>query len=348
MVGSNTEAGLSVTYDDATGKLNFNVSDPTITFAGGDVSGSFTMTNLGSVNNIVLTVANDSHTHDGRYYTETEADAKFLLNTTDTLSGNLTVTGALYVGANGGGDGTINFYDDNSDTWRTLRWDDSANTFALEDNGGTVRTIIHSGTIGSQSVSSATTAGTCTGNAATASQVYSTQRDTAATYYLAFVDGTASGNKSVSHDDQISVNPSTNTISCTNFAGTATSAKYADLAENYLADAVYEVGTVIAVGGTAEVTAANTTNEHSVLGVVSDKPAYLMNSELVDGTTVALKGRVPVRVIGKVKKGDRLAPSMESGLATVKNQKDAWSFAIALHDAEGTPDQPGIVEAVIL
>jgi len=75
MVSSNSESGISVTYQDADGTLDFNVNDPTITLAG-DVSGSATMTNLGNVS-ITATVANDSHTHDGRYYTETESDARF-------------------------------------------------------------------------------------------------------------------------------------------------------------------------------------------------------------------------------------------------------------------------------
>jgi hypothetical protein len=126
------------------------------------------------------------------------------------------------------------------------------------------------------------------------------------------------------------------------FNGTATSARYADLAEKYLADQDYEVGTVIAIGGSAEVTAADVDNAHSVLGVVSDKPAYLMNSDLEGGTTVALKGRVPVKVIGGAKKGDRLAPSTTAGYAWVDNTKGAWSFAIALEDGSL------IVEAVIL
>ena len=72
MVDSNTESGIDVTYNDTTGKLNFNVSDPTIALSG-DVTGSATMTNLGSIT-ITTTVGNDSHTHDGRYYTETEVD----------------------------------------------------------------------------------------------------------------------------------------------------------------------------------------------------------------------------------------------------------------------------------
>lgn len=128
-----------------------------------------------------------------------------------------------------------------------------------------------------------------------------------------------------------------------NFQGTALRAKYADLAENYIADAVYEVGTVLAVGGEKEVTAASSDLAHSVIGVVSEKPAYLMNEGLIGGTAVALKGRVPVKIIGNVKKGDRLVPSNVNGYAEANNDRNAWSFAIAL-DA----DKNGFVEAVIL
>ncbi len=90
MVSTNTESGIAVTYDDINGKLNFDVSDPTITLAG-DVTGSAVMTNLGSVS-ITTVVGDNSHSHttsnisnlssytglDVRYYTETEADARFL------------------------------------------------------------------------------------------------------------------------------------------------------------------------------------------------------------------------------------------------------------------------------
>jgi len=85
MVSTNTESGIAVTYDDTNGKLNFDVADPTITLTG-DVSGSATMTNLGNVS-ITATVANDSHTHDGRYFTETESDSRFArLATANTFS----------------------------------------------------------------------------------------------------------------------------------------------------------------------------------------------------------------------------------------------------------------------
>jgi hypothetical protein len=47
MVSGNTESGISITYDDATGKYNFDVNDPIIT-VNGDLTGSATMTNLGN------------------------------------------------------------------------------------------------------------------------------------------------------------------------------------------------------------------------------------------------------------------------------------------------------------
>lgn len=92
-----------------------------------------------------------------------------------------------------------------------------------------------------------------------------------------------------------------NTIFAEEFNGTATSAKYADLAEKYTTDKEYPVGTIMAVGGSAETTAADRADV--VVGVISEAPAYLMNSES-SGQAIGLKGRVPVRVVGSVKKGD--------------------------------------------
>ena len=84
------------------------------------------------------------------------------------------------------------------------------------------------------------------------------------------------------------------------FQGTATSARYADLAEKYTTDQEYPVGTAMAVGGEAEAKAANVSN--LCIGVISAEPAYLMNSDC-DGQAIGLKGRVPVRVKGAVTKG---------------------------------------------
>ena len=92
----------------------------------------------------------------------------------------------------------------------------------------------------------------------------------------------------------------TGNIAANLFQGTATQARYADLAENYATDQDYPVGTAMAVGGEAEARSANI-GDHCI-GVISDKPAYLMNSD-AEGQAVGLKGRVPVRVSGPISKG---------------------------------------------
>ena len=98
------------------------------------------------------------------------------------------------------------------------------------------------------------------------------------------------------------------------FTGTSSSALYADLAERYISDAQYVPGTVVELGGTAEITQSVYALSENVFGVISTDPAYLMNSGLANGLPVALVGRVPVRVIGTVKKGDRLV-SAGNGVA---------------------------------
>ena len=96
---------------------------------------------------------------------------------------------------------------------------------------------------------------------------------------------------------------------------TATSAQYADLAELYTTDSEeYARGTVLVFGGAAEVTQSTKSMDHRIAGVVSNEPAYLMNS-CEEGQTVpvALRGKVPVLVKGAVKKGDLIVTSDEPG-----------------------------------
>lgn len=124
---------------------------------------------------------------------------------------------------------------------------------------------------------------------------------------------------------------------------TSTVSVYADLAENYIPDITYDTGTVVMVGGEMEVTAAIAGNR--ALGVISENPAHLMNIGLAGGIPVALKGRVPVKVVGEVKKGDRLIASNEIGFAqALSDSADAeFVFAIAL-----SANENNLVEAVIL
>ena len=116
-------------------------------------------------------------------------------------------------------------------------------------------------------------------------------------------------------------------LTAVEFKGTASAAYYADLAEKYVADAEYETGTVVVVGGTEEVTACSIGG--FAIGVVSKNPAYMMNSGLVNGTYIALKGRVPTKVVGAVNKGDRLIAAAD-GCATANNSTANHCFGIAL------------------
>jgi hypothetical protein len=106
-----------------------------------------------------------------------------------------------------------------------------------------------------------------------------------------------------------------NTVYATTFEGTATSAQYADLAEIYSTDHEYEPGTVVMFGGESELTQTDSYATTRVAGVISTDPAFLMNKDAV-GQPIALKGRVPCKVVGKVSKGDMLISSAIPGVAT--------------------------------
>ena len=136
-------------------------------------------------------------------------------------------------------------------------------------------------------------------------------------------------------------------VDAANFNGVASSAKYADLAEVYSADADYEPGTVVKIGGEFEITQTSSHADTDVFGVISTNPAYLMNSE-AEGLAVALKGRVPVKVLGKVKKGDRLCSSDEPGVAWVVSEGEYDVRAVIGRSLEDKDSGDfGIVEAVI-
>ena len=98
------------------------------------------------------------------------------------------------------------------------------------------------------------------------------------------------------------------------FYGKSVQAQYADLAENYQADADYASGTVVVFGGTAEVTTTTISHDTRVAGVISTDPAYLMNAG-GDGIAVAMTGRVPCQVRGPVSKGTVLVTSETPGVA---------------------------------
>ena len=174
MWSSNSESGVSVVYQDGDGTLDINVNDPTITLTGavtgsatmtnlgnvsisttatadptltitGDASGSATFTNLGNAS-LSLTVANDSHTHDGRYYTETEADARFVrASAANTFTGQQTFDAGFISGV------PFNYVKSNVSSNTTLTsvsgYQIQAATSTLEIDSGVTLTISSGATV---------------------------------------------------------------------------------------------------------------------------------------------------------------------------------------------------------
>jgi hypothetical protein len=136
-----------------------------------------------------------------------------------------------------------------------------------------------------------------------------------------------------------------NSVHANLFVGTATQAQYADLAEKYVADQDYEAGTVLEFGGEFEVTLAEDGTAR-LAGVVSTNPAYLMNSECAGEHTVALalQGRVPCKVRGKIQKGDMLMSGGSGYARKATNPQIGTIIGKALADFDGTS---GVIEVVV-
>jgi hypothetical protein len=126
-------------------------------------------------------------------------------------------------------------------------------------------------------------------------------------------------------------------IHCGVMTGTSTRARYADLAEKFTADYAYDPGTVLQIGGQQEVTMCEKDASEDVLGVVSSYPAYLMNSE-EDGVTVAIAGRVPVKVSGPITKGDRLV-SAGNGTARRASKEECTPWNVIGRALESDSDK---------
>jgi hypothetical protein len=120
----------------------------------------------------------------------------------------------------------------------------------------------------------------------------------------------------------------------------------ADVAENYLADADYEPGTVLVFGGSTEVTLAAQAADTRIAGVVTTSPAYVMNAGLTGShvVSVALLGRVPCKVFGPISKGSMLV-SASDGYATACVAPGMGTvIGKALENFDGTE---GVIEVVV-
>ena len=131
---------------------------------------------------------------------------------------------------------------------------------------------------------------------------------------------------------------------------TATTALYADVAERFAADEELAPGTVVELGGTAEITRSQQDLSENVFGVISTRAAYLMNGGAGEDNThppVAMTGRVPVQVVGVVRKGDRLV-SAGSGVARSAQPGEATAFNVIGRALVDKPTSgPGTIEAIV-
>lgn len=139
-------------------------------------------------------------------------------------------------------------------------------------------------------------------------------------------------------------------VYATYLVGTSVQSQYADLAERFASDATYPAGTVVALGGVKEITAAVEELTEDVFGVISTSAGFLMNGNAGADTThpaVAVNGRVPVRVIGAVRKGDRLV-SAGLGLARAAKRTEITAFNVIGRSLEDkTTDSEGTIEAIV-
>jgi len=133
-------------------------------------------------------------------------------------------------------------------------------------------------------------------------------------------------------------------------SGNQINANYADVAERFWADEELDPGTVVELGGTAEICAVGADLSENVFGVISTRAAYLMNSSAGSNVThppVAMTGRVPVKVVGQVRKGDRLV-SAGGGMARAARPGEATAFNVIGRALKDKLEQDaGMVEAIV-
>lgn len=149
---------------------------------------------------------------------------------------------------------------------------------------------------------------------------------TTGTYYVPLLNSVSGTGLPVFSSSNLSYDYNTRVLSAT-----ALAARYADLAERYAADGTYEEGTVVVIGGDFEVTVTTECASTAVAGIVSKNPAYMMNSEAGSDQThpyIALKGRVPCKIVGQVNMGDLLVTSVHPGYACAWQPGDSANAVI--------------------
>ena len=161
----------------------------------------------------------------------------------------------------------------------------------------------------------------------------------------------ATGNLPPKTGTNLTFDSANGNLTTTLFTGTATAARYADLAEMYASDETIPEGTVVCFAGDGKLKPCNSAACRKVAGIVSTDPAYLMNSTQ-EGVALALAGRVPCKVIGPVEAGDMMI-SAGNGMAKafdadVGSPKMGTVLGKAIEDHVGDETTTGVIEVLAM
>jgi hypothetical protein len=319
-------------------------SGGTTTFGTVTVTGTLTAGNLSTAGNV--TGANG-------IFTNISVSANANITTANLTTANIgtTNTALISTGANATG-GTI------QGTW-TLNGGGTANTIAgtsLLIQNGNLQIGYSGGTLGIRTDNYYYANGTVVSFAGTYNNANVFDYLTGSNSITRFAGSLGNASSPISSITTANITSGANvtagqfTGNWTLTAGSRLNATYADLAERFEADAFYDAGTVVELGGEKEITSVRYELSEDIFGVISDTAAYLMNSGAGDNTThppVAMTGRVQVKVTGIVKKGDRLV-SAGNGIARAAQTGEATAFNVIGRALENkTTNTIGTVLAIV-
>ena len=347
-----TAGGFEITQNTATQTLtNKTLTSPTITGVSptvtltGAVTGSGTLTDLGSVS----------------IATTNTADPTITLTGAVTGSGTMTNLGNVSITTTNTADPTITLAGDLTGSATLTNLGDATLTADITASG------VSAGSYGSSTaipvitiaadgrITSATTNSVTVGNGTLTMNTSGTGISGSASFTANQSGGSTftvtSNATSANTGSTIVARDGSGNFTAGVITATATAARYADLAEKYTSDIQYPPGTVVVLGGDAEVTRSTGPTSRAIAGIVSTDPAYLMNNEIEGDTVVdvALIGRVPCMVIGIINKGDLLVSSSRPGHACAwTNATNPPAGSIVGKAIENKTDEdPGVIEVLV-
>ena len=324
---SGSNGAFTVTCD---GNSELVINDTSATFSGNVVaSANLTVTGNLTVNGDTTTV-NTSNT--------TIADNLIELNTGISASSN---DAGLIIERGSTGNNAAIIWDESVDKFAmgTTTATAADKSGGITVSTGTLVANLEGNVSGNVTGNTSGSSGSCTGTAAIATAITVTDNEnTNENNVILFAAGAAgSGNVGAEADGNMTYNPSTGKITATGFVGdltgTATAAQYSDVAERFASDSAYTPGTVVALGGAEEITQVNEEGSDEVFGVISslDQAAFKMNGGAGNDDThpyIAMTGRVDVKVIGTVSKGDRLISASVPGYAKAAIKSECTAFNV--------------------